>query len=166
MSYRLHGGLAVALGLLVLMAGGCAPLLERLGLPPAGQPAAEPAPAGPPTAPADLKPFPPAVKPAPAKPTPPPKPAEAGAALSLPELVGMSEEQVARLLGTADTLREEPPATVWGYKAGTCALDLFFYMDVESRNFRALAYDVSTTDGVKGDPALNACLKQIMDRRR
>lgn len=164
MSNRLHGGSAVALGLLVLMASGCAPLLERLGLPPAGQPAAEPAPAGPPPPPADLKPFtPPAVKPAPAKPTPPPKP---GASLSLPELVGMSEEEVARLLGTADTLREEPPATVWGYQAGTCALDLFFYMDVESRNFRALAYDVSTSDGVKGDAALNACLKQIMDRRR
>lgn len=155
------------MGLLVLMASGCAPLLERLGLPPAGEQAAEPAPVGPPPPPADLKPFtPPAVKPAPAKPTPPPKPAEAGASLSLPELVGMSEEEVARLLGTADSLREEPPATVWGYQAGTCALDLFFYMDVESRNFRALAYDVGTTDGVKGDAALNACLKQIMDRRR
>ena len=154
------------MGLLVLMTAGCAPLLDRLGLPPEGPPPGEPAPGGPSTAPADLKPFtPPPVKPAPAKPTPPPKPAP-DSSLSLPELVGLSEAEVARLLGTADSLREEPPATIWGYRAGTCALDLFFYMDVESRNFRALAYDVSTTDGVKGDPALNACLKQIMDRRR
>jgi len=75
-------------------------------------------------------------------------------------------DEMVRLLGTADTLREEPPATVWGYRSATCTLDLFFYMDMESRSFRALAYDVSTTDGVKGDRALNACLKQIMDRRR
>ncbi len=163
MSYRLHGGLAAALGLLALVAAGCAPLFA-----PPAPPAAEPAPAEP-APPPGLKPFtPPPVRPAPAKPAPP-KPApvpEAGPSLSLPELVGLSEEEVARLLGTADSLREEPPATIWGYREGTCALDLFFYMDVESRNFRALAYDVSTTDGVRGDPALNACLKQIMDRRR
>jgi len=163
LSYRLRGGLVSALGLLVLMASGCAPLLDRLGARPAGPPAAEPAPDEP--VPGGLRPFtPPPIKPAPAKPAPA-KPAPAPS-LTLPELVGLSEEEVARLLGTADTLREEPPATVWGYQAGTCALDLFFYMDMESRNFRALAYDVSTTDGVKGDPALNVCLKQIMDRRR
>ena len=86
--------------------------------------------------------------------------------MTLPELVGRSEEEVARLLGTAHSLREEPPATIWGYQADSCSLDLFFYMDMESRSFRALAYDVTTTDGAKGDPALNACLKRIMDRRR
>lgn len=95
-------------------------------------------------------------------PPPRPKPPE----MTLPQLVGLSEEEVARLLGTADSLRAEPPATVWEYRSDTCALDLFFYMDMESQRFRALAYDVGTTDGVEGEPALSVCLKQIMDRRR
>jgi len=101
---------------------------------------------------------PPSVRPAPAKPPPP--------SLTLPQLVGRSEAEVARLLGTADNLREEPPAAVWEYRTETCELDLFFYMDMENQRFRALAYDVSTRDGLKGEPALNICLKRIMDRRR
>lgn len=106
--------------------------------------------------------------PAPAKPTPPPaKPAVPGGtrALTPPALVGMSEDEIFQLLGQANTRREEPPATIWEYRSRDCALDLFFYMDMESKRFRALAYDVSTTDGAKGDRALSLCLKQIMDQR-
>lgn len=83
----------------------------------------------------------------------------------MPELIGLSEEEVVRLLGAAGNLREEPPATVWEYRTSDCALNLFFYMDMETRRFRALAYDASTTDGSTGDRALSLCLEQIMDHR-
>lgn len=157
LSHRFKGAAAAVFGLLALVAAGCAPLFERQPATSAAPPPVDSVPAAP------VSITPPAIKPAPPKPAPA-KPA--APTMTLPELVGLSEEEVARLLGTADTLREEPPATIWGYRADTCALDLFFYMDMESRSFRALAYDVTTTDGAKGDPALNACLKRIMDRRR
>lgn len=111
-------------------------------------------PAGPP------QPVEPPGRAAPAKPAAKPKD------LTPPQLVGLNEDEVVRLLGPAGSRREEPPATVWQYRAPDCALDLFFYMDMETRRFRALAYDLSTTDGSKGDRALNGCLKQIMERRR
>lgn len=153
MSSRSQAIWTVGIGLLLaLAAGGC----SQIAVPPAA-----PSQAGlPQTGPtrAAASPF----LPAPAKPVPP----DPVQNLTLPELVGLNEDEVSRLLGRASNRREEPPATVWEYRSRTCALSLFFYMDMESKRFRALAYDVSTTDGTKGDRALGLCLKQIMDRRR
>lgn len=134
--------LAIGAGLwLALVAGGCSQIAV---------------PAAAPQRPAEA-PF----VPAPAKPAPPGR----AAGLTPPELVGLGEDEVVHLLGPAGKRREEPPATVWEYRTRNCALNLFFYMDMETKRFRALAYDVSTTDGAKGDRALSLCLKQIMDRR-
>ena len=43
------------------------------------------------------------------------------------QLRGLPAPELARLLGTPDFVREEPPAVVWQYRGAECVLDLFFY---------------------------------------
>jgi hypothetical protein len=145
---------AIGAGLLLALGSGC----SQISWPPVSpsQPAETPYPVD------SSHPAAPAFRPAPAKPVPTGRAEE----LTPPQLVGLSEDEVLGLLGRASARREEPPATVWEYRSPNCALNLFFYMDMETKRFQALAYDVSTTDGAKGDRALSRCLKQIMDRRR
>jgi hypothetical protein len=56
------------------------------------------------------------------------------------ELIGLDQPSAIRLLGTAVERREEPPATIWHYKAANCELDLFFYLDLRSGRMRTLRY--------------------------
>jgi hypothetical protein len=91
------------------------------------------------------------------KPAPPPEaggqaPEEAAAA-SLPpppplpappaqpkELIGLDQRKAVRLFGAATEKSEEPPATVWRWRSGTCELDLYFYLDLRSGQMRSLHY--------------------------
>jgi len=74
-------------------------------------------------------------------------------------LIGLSEEDVQRLIGAPAGVREEPPAVVWSYSSTRCGLTLFFYMDMASRTFRALTYELkpSGSDGLGG----SACLASL-----
>lgn len=74
-------------------------------------------------------------------------------------LVGMTREQVKTLIGQPVTVADRPPATVWSYRSSGCALEVFFYLDVASKKFRALTYEVKGAKGVKIAP--NLCLGQI-----
>ena len=56
------------------------------------------------------------------------------------ELIGLDQSEAVRLLGPATEKSDEPPATVWRYKTGSCELDLFFYLDLRSGNMRTLHY--------------------------
>jgi hypothetical protein len=56
------------------------------------------------------------------------------------ELIGLDQSGAVRLLGPATEKSDEPPATVWRYKTGSCELDLFFYLDLRSGNMRTLHY--------------------------
>lgn len=66
-------------------------------------------------------------------------PTETGAAAGLsnvapaagrpPELVGLSREQVASLLGAPTLLRREAPAEVWQYVGAACVLHVFLYQE-------------------------------------
>jgi hypothetical protein len=56
------------------------------------------------------------------------------------ELIGLDQSGAMRLLGPATEKSDEPPATVWRYKTGSCELDLFFYLDLRSGNMRTLHY--------------------------
>lgn len=58
-------------------------------------------------------------------------------------LVGRSREQTRQLLGAPKTVRDAQPATVWRFDADGCMLEIFFYMDLGVRDFRALSYDIS-----------------------
>lgn len=57
-------------------------------------------------------------------------------------LVGMTREQVTALIGPPKSVSDSPPATVWAYRTDGCSLDVMFYMDLGTRTFRALAYEV------------------------
>ncbi|MBL8701310.1 MAG: hypothetical protein JNK67_23235 [Alphaproteobacteria bacterium] len=93
-----------------------------------------------------------------------PPPADAVA----PErVVGLTENALAAWLGDPAHRREESPARVWRYEGAGCALDVFFYLDLVSRQFRALSYEIrnSTSDDQRclspvfagrGDPSRTA----------
>lgn len=119
-----------------------------------------------PQAPSEAKvPAPPTTKPKQPMPlVPPAKPS----AIEPQALVGLGEEDITRLLGEPNEVRNDPPAMVWNYGANDCKFDLFFYLDLKSQDFRALAYNFepnTTSDGAK-----KACLAKIQeayrDRRR
>lgn len=56
-------------------------------------------------------------------------------------MVGLSEEDVRNLLGEPSTTVERPPAKVWEYRSGSCAVEIYFYLDVGRNAFYALHYD-------------------------
>jgi len=56
------------------------------------------------------------------------------------ELIGLDQSAATRLFGPAAEKSDEPPATVWRYKTGSCELDLFFYLDLSSGRMRTLHY--------------------------
>ncbi len=77
-----------------------------------------------------------------------------------PDLVGLDEQAATRLLGPADQEIERPPAVVWRYKADSCELDLYFYLDVESGRMRTLRY----TSKSSGPESRGACVTTILQR--
>ncbi len=69
--------------------------------------------------------------------------------LSPDTLVGLDQVQTRRLLGTPAATEEAPPAKVWHYAKGDCTLKVFFFMDMtSSQDFRALSYDLKSSDNV------------------
>lgn len=100
----------------------------------------------------------PAMRPAPGKPA-----QEARLeAFDPASLVGLDKAQTVARLGRPSSVRSKPPATVWRYAGTNCAMELFFYMDLQSQSFRALAYEVTTPK--PGERARKACLAEINAR--
>lgn len=79
-------------------------------------------------------------------------------------LVGLDRGQIALLLGAPLDVREQPPATVWSYRAQNCALNVFFYPDLQTREMRALAYDVRA--GEETEQMKNACFATLRARAK
>lgn len=88
-----------------------------------------------------------------AVPAPPPevKPVSPG------RLVGMTRDEARALLGNPMGERSDPPATVWTWRNSRCQLELFFYMDVSTRDMRALTYEVT------GSPRQSTCLGELSE---
>ncbi|HYG87694.1 MAG TPA: hypothetical protein VD978_15650 [Azospirillum sp.] len=63
-------------------------------------------------------------------------------------LMGLDERQTKRLLGNPAAMEDETPAKVWHYANGACTLKVFFFMDLSSQDFRALSYDVKSSEHV------------------
>lgn len=81
------------------------------------------------------------------------------AAIRPDALVGLTPDEVAALIGRPASTTDQPPATVWLYRTNHCALDVFFYMDVGSKTFRALTFNLKSPDGKTASPS--HCLRQI-----
>ncbi|HYE52342.1 MAG TPA: hypothetical protein VEB20_22290 [Azospirillaceae bacterium] len=61
-------------------------------------------------------------------------------------LVGLTEQETLRLLGQPAWTEENPPAKTWRYSSRGCVLRVFFFMEMTSRDFRSLSYELTSTD--------------------
>lgn len=61
--------------------------------------------------------------------------------------VGLAESQLVARLGRPSAEREDqPPGKTWRYHVKSCIVDIMLYPDVETRTYRALAYEVINDD--------------------
>ncbi|MBI3452762.1 MAG: hypothetical protein HY057_08045 [Rhodospirillales bacterium] len=117
---------------------------------------------------------PPAPTPAsrpPENPAPPSRPAETRKAprppAAAPEitLVGLTQVEMAELLGRPADEREAAPAKVWQYRSRECALDVYFYLDVSRNDFYALHYELQGRKSAATAAATDRCLRSIYNGR-
>lgn len=73
-----------------------------------------------------------------------------------PKLVGMDQEEITRVLGPPMAETERAPGKVWRYWNARCMVDVSMYLDVHSRSYRVLAYEVTNHDYSTG--GRSACL--------
>jgi hypothetical protein len=145
-----------SLSILVLaVATGCIPQGQRtIPVAPPEQP------------PAAAKPLAPQPPPPPqaAPPLPERKP-ETAAGTATPsldpkQLVGLGFQETKSLLGEPTKTEEKPPAQIWTYNNDDCELDIFFYSDINTREFRALTYEIKDKQASGGSD--DRCLAQLM----
>ncbi|MEX2618288.1 MAG: hypothetical protein WD767_19565 [Alphaproteobacteria bacterium] len=79
--------------------------------------------------------------------------------------MGKSREQTRDLLGEPSMVRDELPATVWLFDGGGCTLEVFFYMDMKDRDFRALSYGVSAGGKPASGSEAAGCLGRLKAKR-
>ena len=97
--------------------------------------------------------------------TPPPDvppPAETGA-LGFDRLQGLDQTEITAFLGEPLQRAEAPPAVLWRYASRDCALDVYFYLDLESRAMRVLHYEVRNTDG--SERSQQSCYGELVTAR-
>jgi hypothetical protein len=107
----------------------------------------------------------PAPPPAPETLPPAPKPKPVAAVRPPPEvtvaqLIGLRLEEATSLLGKPNLRTEMPPAKVFAYHGKTCTLNLFFYLDLKTDEYRSLTYVVKGDD--QSEPAKQRCLTEIV----
>jgi hypothetical protein len=131
----------------------------------------KPAPPAPPPAQTTAVPEPPAPPPPPPEPAPLPaqKPAQVAtmAPVAAPPpgpdpkaLVGLDFAQTQHLLGKPSRQDEKPPAKVWTYNGTDCDLTIFFYADINTRQFRALTYEIKNHQATEGTD--DQCLAHLI----
>ncbi len=127
-------------------------------------PAVATAPAQPAVAAPEEPPAPP--PPPETAPLPAQKPAQVATTAPAPagpdpkELVGLDFAQTRHLLGAPSKQEEKPPAKVWVYNGTNCDLTIFFYADINTRQFRALTYEIKNHQATEGTD--DQCLAQLM----
>jgi hypothetical protein len=62
-------------------------------------------------------------------------------------ILGLDAGALRRSLGAPQAQLDFPPARVWRYATAACTFDVYFYMDVKSREFRVLHYEATAHDG-------------------
>lgn len=60
-------------------------------------------------------------------------------------VIGLTEKSLVGWLGEPANRREQSPARIWRYLGAGCSLDVFLFLDLVSREFRALSYEVKGT---------------------
>lgn len=98
-------------------------------------------------------------------PVPQHKPAEIARLGSLDprRLIGLGFRDAEALLGEPVWRGERPPAKVWIYSAESCVLNIFFYADINTREFRSLTYEIKGGLPTDDEEALtNQCLARLI----
>jgi|GEM_PF-1816860 len=84
--------------------------------------------------------------------------------VALDTIVGYDETTVAELLGAPDSSEDDPPARVWQYASENCVLDVYFYMELSTRNYRVLSYEL---DSAHDAPDVEQqCITELVDAGR
>ena len=85
----------------------------------------------------------------------------------LASVVGYDRAEVRDLLGEPIWVEEIPPALSWQYASEECVLRVFFFMEVTTRNFRVLSYDVTSNDDANDvdQRCLSDLVAQASERR-
>ena len=78
------------------------------------------------------------------------------------EVAGMSENEIAGLLGVPDWREEKSPARLWGYSGRSCDVKVTFYPELGDLTYRALDVEVAG----RGSPADAVCLGELASGRR
>jgi len=82
----------------------------------------------------------------------------------LDRIIGLNQPEVAQLLGEPKSRAEAPPAIIWRYDGADCALDVYFYLDLQSQAMRALHYEVRSHDAA--ERSAQRCYETLLDERR
>jgi hypothetical protein len=93
-----------------------------------------------------------------------PEPAPSSADIVVPpvKLDGLEAAAVEERLGPPQVQADSPPAVVWRYAAGDCAVDVYLYKDLQSGALRALFVDVKGDD--RSDQRREVCLQRLVER--
>ncbi|NNG02772.1 MAG: hypothetical protein HKM95_01555 [Inquilinus sp.] len=85
----------------------------------------------------------------------------------LAAVVGYDQDAVRELLGDPIWVEEIPPALSWQYASDQCVLRVLFFMEVTTRNFRVLSYDVTSSDDANNvdQRCFSELVAQADDRR-
>jgi hypothetical protein len=97
--------------------------------------------------------------PVPASVTPVPADTEAAAAATeatppppsgtFERLQGLDQQDTLAILGEPLQRSDSPPALLWRYVSRDCELQVYFYLDLESREMRVLHYEITSHDGIE-----------------
>jgi hypothetical protein len=103
--------------------------------------------------------------PAPA-PAPPAAPSvgESESESDFSRLEGLDQDETLAVLGAPQQRAESPPAVLWRYTSTACELDLYFYLDLESRQMRMLHYELRDNDG--SDRSGEKCYSELVSAHR
>src|SRR5215831_10346886 len=84
----------------------------------------------------------------------------ATASLDPKQLVGLGFRDTENLLGSPTKEEEKPPAKIWTYSNEECELDIFFYSDINTRECRALTYEIKDKQATGGSD--DRCLARLL----
>ncbi len=79
------------------------------------------------------------------------------------ELTGLDQPATVAIFGEPQLRTEAPPAQLWRYASGDCRLDVYFYLDLQTREMRVLHYDVTNADN-GNDRLRQKCYAELAGR--
>ncbi len=92
----------------------------------------------------------------------------ANSASRLKDIVGFDRSDMITLFGEPSWVEEVPPALSLQYGTENCTLNVFLFMELSTRNFRVLSYDVTTSGNAAVDAASRdqRCFGELVNQAR